>query len=477
MDTAPDTGSVPGSVRLLEIGLCALLILAPLPFGAVGPGGRFSLELGALALVVLWGFGASRLPGATPGMTVRVALVGLLGLALLQALPLGQAAVSTLSPGSVAIRSDSLATAETIESESRLLGADARSFETAATLSVDPGATASALRTGAMMAALLLVATGVSALRGLRGIALALLVSASLQGLYGLVVLASRNPHIWYRAKEHYLDSATGTFINRNHFACLLAMSLACGLAMILADAARSSRGGSTRLWVRWFGGDNSRNLVFGLLLIVGLAGLLASLSRAGITLGLLALCVTTLAAGRIKRWRLRVAAALVVLTAAVLPLVQISMDRLAERYASSAGDLVAPGGRARVWLDSLELIGDFPIFGTGFGTFASAYPLARSAEVRKFFAHAHNDVIQAGVEGGAIGLALLLLLLIPLSRRIWNAVTGRYGTLAVGFAAGSVAVLLHALVDFNFHIPANAATAAVLAGGLFGCRLRTSRR
>ena len=42
---------------------------------------------------------------------------------------------------------------------------------------------------------------------------------------------------------------------------------------------------------------------------------------------------------------------------------------------------------------------------------------------------------------------------------------------LAVGAAAGLSALLLHALIDFNFHIPANAVVAAVLAGLLFGAQ------
>ena len=40
---------------------------------------------------------------------------------------------------------------------------------------------------------------------------------------------------------------------------------------------------------------------------------------------------------------------------------------------------------------------------------------------------------------------------------------------LATGAAFGLGALLVHGLVDFNFHIPANAAIAAILAGILFG--------
>jgi O-antigen ligase len=96
-------------------------------------------------------------------------------------------------------------------------------------------------------------------------------------------------------------------------------------------------------------------------------------------------------------------------------------------------------------------------------------YPKFRSAEVRSFYAHAHNDLLQFAAEGGLIGTALLIVLLGLLSRRLLAAIRGEFGTLGIGAAVGLSATLLHALIDFNFHLPANAALAVVLAGALWG--------
>ena len=63
----------------------------------------------------------------------------------------------------------------------------------------------------------------------------------------------------------------------------------------------------------------------------------------------------------------------------------------------------------------------------------------------------------------------LVSLLLAPVLRSTAQALRGAHGLPAVGFAAGLAVFLLHALVDFNGHIPANAATAAILAGALQG--------
>jgi len=67
------------------------------------------------------------------------------------------------------------------------------------------------------------------------------------------------------------------------------------------------------------------------------------------------------------------------------------------------------------------------------------------------------------------LGLCATALLLVPLLRAGLAALRGSRGTLAVGAAAGLAAFLLHGLVDFNLHIPANAATAAILAGIVLG--------
>ena len=59
--------------------------------------------------------------------------------------------------------------------------------------------------------------------------------------------------------------------------------------------------------------------------------------------------------------------------------------------------------------------------------------------------------------------------MLISLGLVAVRTLAGAKGPLAVGFAAGLSAVVLHSLVDFSFHMPANAATATALAGVLLG--------
>jgi O-antigen ligase len=252
-------------------------------------------------------------------------------------------------------------------------------------------------------------------------------------------------------------------------------MSLACGIALVLENIKAEHYRSWRRRIVGLLSGDNSRNLVLALLVAVGLAGLFTSLSRAGIALGLLAVILTIVGGGRVRGLKVRLVITLMILSAAIVPMIQVSADRLVQSYAESPQELISVVGRTTVWSDSLNMVAAFPFVGSGYGTFAAAYPFFRSPEIRLLYKHAHNDLLQAIVEGGAVGAIFLALLMIPILRAIAGGVSGRRGTLAVGFAAGLIVFLLHSLIDFNLHIPANAATASIIAGTLLGLSWRST--
>ena len=455
--------------RALEVGLFAVVLLGPLPFGAVTREGRLALEAGTFLLLAIWLARACLRSTPLPPRACRLGLLGLLLFGLIQAMPMGGTAASWLSPLSLEVRRESLAPGESLEAESRLLGVRPASLDSPLTLSLDPEATASSLRTGAALAALFLVATTVVATRGPRLLALALLSTAAFQGLYGTLVLASGVPRIWDVPKRYYLDCATGTFVNRNHFAGLLAAALPCGLALVVSSAQKlDTRGSLKQRLLGFLSVEGSRALLLGLLLAMGLSGLLLSFSRAGIAVGLSGLLLTALALGR-HGLRRRVLVIALLAAMGLVPLAQIGAERLTRRYALASEDLTSPGGRSMVWRDTLGMIRASPLVGVGFGAFDSAYPLFRSPEVRLHYDHAHNDALQAAAEGGALGAALLLLVLYPVFGAIVRSLGGARGALPIGLGAGLGALLLHALVDFNFHIPSNAATAMILAGALLG--------
>ena len=82
-----------GIDRLLEAGVAAVVVLAPLPFGAVSTTGRLALEIAALVLLLLWGVAAWSGSLVTPPNRVLGLLGGLLLIASLQTIPLPDALI------------------------------------------------------------------------------------------------------------------------------------------------------------------------------------------------------------------------------------------------------------------------------------------------------------------------------------------------------------------------------------------------
>lgn len=124
---------------------------------------------------------------------------------------------------------------------------------------------------------------------------------------------------------------------------------------------------------------------------------------------------------------------------------------------------------RDELYISTMPLIKEFPIIGTGLGTFTEVYPRVKPEEFTGHYDNAHNDWIELWVETGTIGLALAILsvgiyffsLIKALRRRNDPYVKG----IGVGVLGSSAAILTHSMVDFNFHIPANSILFAVILG------------
>ena len=76
---------------------------------------------------------------------------------------------------------------------------------------------------------------------------------------------------------------------------------------------------------------------------------------------------------------------------------------------------------------------------------------------------------MQAAAETGLVGAALIILALALFFRLAFHDLRRRlesgHGWIQLGATLGCCGLLVHSLVDFNLHIPANAAWFAVLAG------------
>jgi O-antigen ligase len=454
-------------VRIMEAGLCTVIFAAPLPFGAVVPWGRTALEIGAGVLLTLWLIRAVLRYEPGPGRAVTLSLIGVLLLALLQAVPLGEAVVGKLSPRVIAVQAASLPADDALAAENKLLNTDPADLESGARFSLAPDSTLSALRTGAALAALLLTACTVGRERGVSRLAWAMGFSAAFQGAHGTLVLLSGYDQIWHVPKRYFLDCATGTFVNRGHFAVFVAACLAPAAAFALSVSAPAVN--KAKWLAYWFGVQGARNLTLRILVLLGITGLLLSFSRHGTLLGVLSLTWVWYRLQTTGRRRSRFLIPILLLLLTAVPLLRFDPGRLVDRYSQTAEALTREGGRVTAWSDSLMIIRDYPWIGTGLGTFSQVYPSYRSPEIRKFFDHLHNDLLQWILETGLLGLLLLLPLLLSAGRKVVGALAGKQGPAAIGFGAGLTVIALYSMFDFPFHLPAIAALAAIQAGALIG--------
>jgi O-antigen ligase/tetratricopeptide (TPR) repeat protein len=134
-------------------------------------------------------------------------------------------------------------------------------------------------------------------------------------------------------------------------------------------------------------------------------------------------------------------------------------IDRhIAERW---SGAVLAD--RLPLWRAAWPLVGEFPIIGTGYGTFQFAEPLHRDSEsesLRRFtFEHAHNEYLEAVVEGGLLRLIASLAAIVAVFRLGFKNVQAltrqRDKYLVIGAMFAFTTVVVHSAGEFGLHLPA----------------------
>jgi tetratricopeptide (TPR) repeat protein len=114
----------------------------------------------------------------------------------------------------------------------------------------------------------------------------------------------------------------------------------------------------------------------------------------------------------------------------------------------------------------------DFPLWGTGYGTFVYVEFMRRtSAADEALYVYAHNDYLEALVEGGLVRFLLSLAAVGLVARLGYRAICRHEGHSASGLALGVLCAFstlaVHSFFEFGLHIPAIALLATVLCAHL----------
>ena len=123
--------------------------------------------------------------------------------------------------------------------------------------------------------------------------------------------------------------------------------------------------------------------------------------------------------------------------------------------------------GRLTIWRDTLRIIGEFPFFGTGQGTFADAMHVYQQTARQVLFNHAHDEYLQLLSEGGIVMLTIVVIGIALLARSARQRLAdddGAYRFVRIGACAGLLAVGVQSIWETGLRAPANLLLVAILA-------------
>ncbi len=469
----------------MEAILLIILVATPWMFGGYDPKYVHFACIGISAILLLWalrqilGWKLQLHRCLVSVLLLLFFLVSSLGL-----LSMPRSTLSWLSPEAVRLYDLLLpAQRETPAIEPPL---DELPYQPGTTLSLYPGATQMVLLEYlAAMMLFLLARHALASPARLQRLAYALLINGCLLSIFALIQKV-RSPGYSIYGFEVPGDPF-GPFINRNHFASYVNFSVFLGMGLFLTSL--KTRVGEYRrtisgqkIPVSYSTGSFSDILqhpqaVWVLIpLAVCVTAILASLSRGGIlalTVGMgLALLV----------WRKRQGTQNILALLAI-PLVALgillwygatpTLERIEQEH-------TATEGRFGIWQAGWEAFTRFPLLGTGLGTFGIVEPMFRpgSASQTMYHIHAHNEYVEALVEGGIIRLLLTLGLITLVLRAGWHGTLSKSSTIEpamlLGAWAACITLAVQSFGEFGIHLPAVAATVAVTAGYLVALAARS---
>jgi O-antigen ligase len=142
--------------------------------------------------------------------------------------------------------------------------------------------------------------------------------------------------------------------------------------------------------------------------------------------------------------------------------------DRVRE-FLDMAGGGIGELGRVTAWKASLPMVSDFRIAGVGFGAFGDVFQRYLPSGNEKRWQELHNDYLEVLIEGGFVGALLVGWLAFAFWHRVLRPrTTGSRGLLDLeraGLLLGLASISVHAFIDFNHQVPANALVFVGLAG------------
>ncbi|MBF0308912.1 MAG: O-antigen ligase family protein [Magnetococcales bacterium] len=443
----PDEDDSP-SFRLLFGGFLLLMIWLPLPLGSNRHWAWGIMATWTFLLLAVWAISHLQRPMvANPLLRNHpfpfILFLGFSLIPLFQVIPLNIQFLRLLSPASL----DMFLYA----------GQESRSLP----ISLDTQATmAMWLKTTAYLTGGWLVLVLARTRQRLTWLAWIMLLTGVAEAFYGLAMVLSGIEMIWWLPKWSSQGSAAGTFVNRNHFAGFLEMTIPLGFGLLIARLPSRSRESSWKEMIQY---DlkflfSQTGIVF-ILVVTMFIGLFLTNSRGGAAALLFSLFLISgltffrsYSSTREKRLMAPI------LAISILAGIWLGLGNLTGRLINTE---LEDKSRTAVFEATLGKIANYPMFGSGGGTFQYTFPLYRPEKIHRFYDHTHNDYLEMLADFGVVGFSLLALATGICWWIMLRSYLKRRDPLARGllFASlsGTLSLALHGLYDFNLQIPSNA--------------------
>jgi O-antigen ligase len=279
--------------------------------------------------------------------------------------------------------------------------------------------------------------------------------------VFGILQQLTFNGKLYWFRVMRYGGHPFGPYVNRNHFAGFAEILIPVALVPLVLGKVR-----------------RERLFLVGLFAVVPIVALLLSASRGGIISFAVELVILfSLLLVRRLQSKYMLAGGVLVLCA-ILAVSWIGVQEVLQRFSNYESLDVTVGKRASMRHDTFRIFLDHPALGTGLGTFQMVFPPYESNYDARIVNHAHNDYLEVlaetGLAGGICCLWFLAILFIESVKGLKD-LGGSFGAaLNLSGLVGCCGLLVHSLVDFNLHIPANALLFFVSAH-LATTRLQTS--
>ena len=453
--------------RIIEIGIIALLIYTPLAFGGVTPGALAVLEILSAGLLLLWLVQQlfthkDRPPSveSEPGHSafflrtfVKKIFTGasflFLGIIYVQTFALPASFTKILSPKTYALYSEAAFNTGS-------------SLPSRLPLSVYAYTTENEWAKLVAYAIVFFLMTRVIRSRTqINRLLHIIFIMGCLEAVYSFLQFFSGAKLLdLYPARGSFVS---GSFVNKNHFAGYLEMVIPLCFALLLTQFRRN---GSTRakLAPEHFRETYPKVFLLLLALFFMVAALLLSGSRGGIVSFSCATMFFVLLARQRRLLRRKVVLVLIFIALSIALTIFLNPDILTQRI-YTFNSLESDSSfqvRRELWRSALHIFQDYPINGSGLGSFTHLNPRYRTfRDHLRHYEYAENDYVQLLAESGIIGTVLLLLAGFTLGVQLFTLWRQRHSrwkiALVAGGMSGMFSLLIHSGTDFNLRIPSNA--------------------